>query len=76
MPYEDKLPHYLKQNLLAASLHPQTYQNNPNFTNFVKRSGLPFEPHERFDKAALQQRKQLYRQICEQIWNPDRLKEI
>ncbi|MCY4465929.1 MAG: DUF262 domain-containing protein [Chloroflexi bacterium] len=24
MPYEDKLPHYLKQNLLAASLHPQT----------------------------------------------------
>ncbi len=72
MPYVDKLPHYLKQNLLAASLHPQTYQNNPNFTNFVKRSGLPFESHECFDKAALAQRQRLYRQICEHIWNPDR----
>ena len=76
MPYECKLPHYLEQNQLAASLHPQTYQNNPNFTKFVQQSGLPFVPHERFDREALQQRKQLYRQICEQIWSPQRLEEI
>ena len=76
MTYEDKLPHYLKQNLLAASLHPKTYEKNPNFTKFVKRNCLPFVPHERFDIAALHQRRKLYRQICEQIWSPDRLNDI
>ena len=74
--YADKVPHYLKQNLLAASLHPQTYEKNPNFTNFVKRSGLPFKAHEQFKRADILERKQLYRQICEQIWSPDRLNAI
>ena len=71
--YEDKVKHYLKENLLAASLHPQTYEKNPNFINFVSRSGLPFRPHEQFKRADLHQRQDLYRQICEQIWNPARL---
>ena len=71
--YEDKVKHYLKENLLAASLHPQTYEKNPNFTNFVSRSGLPFQPHKQFKRADLDARQDLYRQICEQIWNPDRL---
>ncbi len=73
MSYEEKVEHYPKENLLAASLHPKTYENNPNFTNFVNRSGLPFKPHTRFKRADLLERQELYRQICEQIWNPDRL---
>ncbi|MDE2634957.1 MAG: DUF262 domain-containing protein [Chloroflexota bacterium] len=76
MPYEEKFEHYPKQNLLTASLHPLTYKNNPNFTNFVKRSGLPFKPHPQFKRADLMQRQELYRQICEQIWSPDRLDAI
>ena len=76
LPYEEKVGHYLKENLLAASLHPKTYDNNPNFTNFVKRSGLPFKAHEQFKEADLLERQELYRQICEQIWNPDRLNAI
>ena len=75
MPYEDKVQHYLKENLLAASLHPKNYDNNPNFANFVKRTGLPFKPHALFKQADLMERQQLYRQICEQIWSPDRLLE-
>ena len=71
--YEDKVQHYLKDNLLAASLHPQTYEKNPNFTNFVSRSRLPFRAHEQFKRADLDARQDLYRQICEQIWHPDRL---
>ena len=71
--YEDKVQHYLKENLLAASLYSQTYERNPNFTNFVSRSGLPFRAHEQFKKADMDARQDLYRQICEQIWNPDRL---
>ena len=71
--YEDKVQHYLKENLLVASLHPQAYEKNPNFTNFVSRSGLPFRAHEQFKKADMDARQDLYRQICEKIWNPDRL---
>ena len=71
--YEDKVQHYVKDNLLAASLHPQAYEKNPNFTNFVNRSGLPFRAHEQFKRADMDARQDLYRQICEQIWNPDRL---
>ena len=73
MPYDDKVKHYPKQNLLTASLHPLTYENNPNFTNFVTRSGLPFKPHTEFKRADLMERQELYRQICEQIWSPERL---
>ncbi|MGE5483490.1 MAG: DUF262 domain-containing protein [Ignavibacteriales bacterium] len=71
--YEEKLPHYNTQNLLARSLHPQCYERNPGFLQFVSRSGLPFKPHEHFKKADLDARGQLYREIAERLWNPDQL---
>jgi hypothetical protein len=73
--YEEKLPHYLSQNLLARSLHKQCYSHNPGFKQFMERSGLPFEPHSAFKKADLEARGQLYRKIAELVWNPDRLTE-
>lgn len=36
-PYELKLPHYFKQNILAASLNPKAYEKNPGFVSFLKR---------------------------------------
>jgi len=74
-PYEQKLKHYLNpnSNLLAASLHTQTHENKTSFKDFVVATNLPFKPHEQFKKADLMQRQELYRQICEQIWSPDRL---
>ncbi len=69
--YVDKLPHYLTQNLLARSLHPQCYQHNPGFMQFVQRSGLPFRAHSEFKKADIEERSALYRQLAEQIWNPN-----
>jgi Protein of unknown function DUF262/Protein of unknown function (DUF1524) len=69
-PYEEKLPHYNAQNLLARSLSSQCYQNNPSFLQYGKASGLPFHPHEHFKKKDLLQRQDLYRRICEEIWNP------
>lgn len=71
--YEQKLPHYNSQNLLARSLHQQCYQHNPGFIRFMQETGLPFEPMESFKKADLEARSDLYRQIAEQIWNPDDL---
>ncbi len=71
--YEYKLEKYSQQNLLAASLSKQKYVNEPSFNQFIDHSDLPFKPHAQFKKADLMQRQELYRQICEQIWNPDRL---
>ncbi len=73
LPYEEKLTHYVEQNLLAASLHSQKYERNPGFRKFREQQGLPFKAHPQFKKADLIERQELYRQICEQIWNPDRL---
>jgi hypothetical protein len=71
--YEDKLPHYNAQNLLARSLHPRCYDHNPGFLQFRARSGLRFAPHAQFKKADLDARAMLYRQIAECVWNPNDL---
>ena len=71
--YEEKLPHYFGQNLLAASLNSLSYQKNPGFIALVKSSGLPFKAYEHFKAADVVERGNLYRLIAEQIWNPDDL---
>ena len=73
LPYEKKLPKYFGQNILAQSLSPECYTLNPEFRAFVQRSGLPFEPIEHFDKAALEKRQQLYQQLAEKVWDPAQL---
>lgn len=75
--YEEKLPHYNTQNLLARSLHPQCYEHNPGFLRLKEQNDLPFAPMYQFKKADLETRSHLYRQIAERIWNPDDLlKEV
>lgn len=76
MKYEEKLPHYYGQNLLAKSLNPKCYEKNPNFMNFVKKSNLPFKPHKHFTKGDIQERQMLYKKICAQIWNLSKFDEI
>lgn len=73
LPYEEKREHYLKQNLLAQSLHPKCYERNPGFLRFIERSGLPFKPYEHFKKADLDERQRLYIQLAERTWSVDRL---
>lgn len=76
--YEEKLELYAihAQNILARSLHPKTYENNPNFRSFLEKSGLPFKSYpDGFSKEDMQERQELYRLICERVWSPDRLLE-
>ena len=42
--YEAKRDVYVSnsENLLARSLHPLAYQNNPGFRTLLERTGLPF----------------------------------
>jgi len=68
--YEKKMPHYISQNLLARSLHPQCYQHHPGFLQFVQRSQLPFQPHPSFKRAELDARGKLYQELATRIWNP------
>ena len=73
LPYADKRKHYLKQNLLAQSLHEDAYERDPGFTGFVRESGLPFKACLQFRKDDLDARQDLYRQLAERIWSPERL---
>jgi len=76
LPYSKKLPHYIKHNLLAQSLHPECYKHNPGFLRFKQESGLPFEPIEKFDKSAVEARSELYGLIASRLWNPDDLLDM
>jgi len=73
--YEEKLPHYFAQNLLARSLNPDCYVNNPGFLRFIETSGLPFRPLESFKTAEMEERCNLYLKLAEHIWNPKRVME-
>ena len=68
--YEDKLPHYNTQNLLARSLHPLAYDRNPGFNDFVRESGLPFRTHKQFKRADIEERCNLYRLLAETNLEP------
>lgn len=76
LPYDEKLPHYLGQNLLAKSLHSQTYEKNPNFINFIKEYRLNFKPHPDFKKKDILERNELYQSVCEKIWNLNQFDKI
>jgi uncharacterized protein with ParB-like and HNH nuclease domain len=66
--YDEKLNHYIKENLLVQSLCPLTYQNNPNFLSMKNKLALPFKFHEEFRRADISDRQKLYQAICESIW--------
>ncbi|WXG46145.1 MAG: DUF262 domain-containing protein [Candidatus Atabeyarchaeum deiterrae] len=69
LPYEQKLPHYDSQNLLARTLNPNCYNMNPNFLKYKEQSGLPLKPHDHFSKRDLLERTELYQKICEEVWS-------
>jgi hypothetical protein len=69
--YAKKLPKYMGQPLLTRSLHPDCYENNPSFRRLIEKHGLPFRPYpDDFDQAAIESRQELYRRLCELIWEP------
>ena len=76
LPYEQKLPHYYGQNLLARTLSSQCYQANPSFISYKDSSGIPFRPYDHFKKSDILERQVLYEKICEEIWSTNGFKEI
>ncbi|MGZ0211181.1 MAG: DUF262 domain-containing protein [Actinomycetales bacterium] len=72
-PYEQKLPHYFGQNLLAASLNRLSYEKNPGFLAFAKASGMPFRSYDGFFAESIAERGALYQALATLVWNPDDL---
>ena len=71
MPYDEKVKHYNVQNPLARSLHPLAYQNNPAFLRLMDTHKLPFRPYpDKFTKADVDERQELYRCLAEIVWDP------
>jgi hypothetical protein len=75
-PYSYKVEHYLKENMLARSLHSKCYENNPGFLKLKVETGLPFKAFTEFKKANFDERFSLYKGIAELLWSADRLKEV
>ncbi len=73
--YEEKRNAYVtnSENLLARSLHPLAYENNPGFSALRERTGLPFRPYDHFGPEEQAERQELYIRIAEWVWNPSRL---
>ncbi|NRD76595.1 DUF262 domain-containing protein [Bacillus sp. BRMEA1] len=76
MEYIKKVTKYDSENLLARTLNDNCYSNNPLFLRFMKDKNLPFKPYADFNKADLNERQELYKEICKNIWNVDLFEEI
>lgn len=74
--YSFKLTHYIKENVLAKSLHEDAYKNNPGFVQAIRKHDLPFKPHADFTKKELEERNRLYSRLAKTLWSVDRLQEV
>ncbi|KUG61495.1 hypothetical protein AVL61_00780 [Kocuria rosea subsp. polaris] len=71
--FEEKAPHYAKQNLYAASLTASAYEHSPQFSKFVQERELPFRPYEHYGLAEQSERSGLVSRLVKEIWSPQRL---
>lgn len=74
--YEDKLPHYLKENTYAQTLHPDCYEKNPNFLKSPVLSKMDFKAHLELKKNDIEEREALIQSLCEEIWSTDYYLEL
>lgn len=76
MKYEDKVKKYDSENLLARTLNPNCYKNNPIFLRFINEKNFNFKYYDEFNKKELLERNNLYKDLCKEIWSIERLDEI
>lgn len=73
MEWKNKIPHYIKENILASSLCQELYNNNPSFNSFIKKNNLPFKEYtsSEFKFDTIKERCILYQKLSELMWNKD-----
>lgn len=62
-------------NILGATLGKNIYENdnNPSFRRFRNEYNLDFEPYDKFGKDEINERKEIYRKLCNILWNKNNL---
>ena len=67
--YEEKLAIYATENVLAQTLHPAFYGNNPDVAKFIAaRPGVGLASFADFDKGSIALRGATYTALAELIW--------
>lgn len=66
--YGEKRGHYVKENLLAASLVESCYEKNPNFTKSMAALGVDFRAHPEFKKSDILARQEIIHQLAELVF--------
>jgi uncharacterized protein with ParB-like and HNH nuclease domain len=74
-PFDQKRPHYAKQNFYAASLDASVYLHQPQFQQFAAAHQLPFKAFNTFTKSEQESRRELVLALVEKVWSPQRLQE-
>lgn len=74
-PFDQKRPHYAKQNFYAASLDASVYLHQPQFQQFAAAHQLPFKAFNTFTKSEQEARRELVLALVEKVWSPQRLQE-
>lgn len=74
--YSEKMVIYGGENILAKSLVPNTYVNNPKLNEFINKNGLNFTPMNIFDKQSIIDRQNLYEKLIKNIWDKGLIKNI
>ena len=66
-----KLPHYIKENLLAKSLCEKAYEKNPSFQKFINDNKLSFKAYQDIKKKDIIDRCNLYAELADLIWSKE-----
>lgn len=74
-PFAEKVPHYARQNLYAASLSPATYAHQPRFLEFIRRRSVPLQGYSEFRVEEQAQRHVAMKRLVHLVWSPARLEE-
>ena len=74
--YEQKLPLYFGENLLAKSFNENCYQNNPQFLRLLNDKQISFKPYKSFNKESVAERQVLYQLLSEKIWDINRIRKL
>lgn len=75
LPYEQKVPHYAGQNMLAKAMGASAYSNNPGFLALNARLGGLFQPYPTFTKNDFDHRQATMQKLAQRVWSVERLQE-
>jgi hypothetical protein len=73
LPYEEKRPHYLQQNMLAQTFHEQAYERNPGLKRVIVDKKISFEPYATSKDLDLNKRQAVLTRLAEEVWSVERL---